>query len=295
MRLTQKLEKISDSAWFRNVVTAVIVLAGVLIGFETSPRIMAKYADVIYFADSVILGLFVIELAIRIGAYGIRAHRFFFDAWNLFDFIIVAVCLLPLHAEFVAVLRLARVLRVLRLVTALPRLRFLVGALLKSIPSIGYISILLFLLFYIYACLGTFLFGRNDPLHFGDLPSSMITLFQVVTLEGWNEIMSIQLYGSDVWEISGAAVDPLFSEAFPFVAPLFFISFILLGTMIILNLFIGVIMNGMAEMHAEETAQELQQRRESDALTVVDEIHLLLHQMEDLKSQLDSIKRRIEC
>ncbi|MCB0354432.1 MAG: ion transporter [Bdellovibrionales bacterium] len=284
----------SRSKQFRDFITFTIVLAGVLVGLETYPQLMDQYGTVVHFLDSLIIGIFVVEIAIRIGAYGNKPYRFFLDPWSTFDFLIVAVCLLPYHTEFVAVLRLARVLRVLRLVSALPRLQFLVGALLKSIPSIGYISILLLLLFYIYACLGTFLFRENDPLHFGNLQTAMITLFQVVTLEGWNEIMNIQIYGSDSWQFGGLQIQAIQPDTFPLVAPLYFISFILVGTMIILNLFIGVIMNGMAEMQAEESAQELAERRKSEALTIADEIHLLLSEMDGLRNQLDAIKRRLD-
>jgi voltage-gated sodium channel len=229
---------------------------------------------------------------LRIGAFGTRPLRFFLDPWHVFDFVIVLICVLPFEAEFVAVFRLARILRVMRLVTVLPRLQLLVGALLKSIPSIGYISVLLLLHFYIYACIGSFLFHGNDPHHFGSLHRSMLSLFQVCTLEGWNEIMNIQLYGSDVWNFDAIPMQATAPEAFPLIAPLYFISFILFGTMIVLNLFIGVIMNGMAEMQAEYDLKQLEEKRKSNALTIADEIHLLLNDMQTVKDQLELLQRK---
>lgn len=292
--ISEKLKAVVDSALFRNFITAVIVLAGILVGVETYPQIMQRYGNVVYMLDSIVLAIFVVEILVRIGSYGLKPFRFFLDPWNLFDFIIVFVCLLPFEAQFVAVLRLARVLRVLRLVTALPSLQLLVGALLKSIPSIGYISVLLILHFYIYACIGTFIFGENDPLHFGTLHDSMLSLFQVVTLEGWIDIMYIQMFGSDNWEFGGRVINAVQSVGRPIAAPLYFISFILFGTMIILNLFIGVIMSGMAEMQAEHDAKELEDKRQKDRLRFSDEIQLLITDIDQMKNQLQLIQRRMK-
>ena len=126
--------KIVESRGFQRAVLGVILFAGVLVGLETSVTLMARAGGVLHAIDRVVLAFFVVELALRIGACGTRPWKFFADGWNVFDFVIVAVCLLPVQAEFAAVLRLVRVLRVLRLITAVPRLQILVGALLKSIP-----------------------------------------------------------------------------------------------------------------------------------------------------------------
>ena len=120
-----------------------------------------------------------------------------------FDFVIVAICLMPVNATYAAVLRLLRVLRVLKLVRALPRLQILVSALLKSIPSMGYVAILLFLVFYVYACAAVFIFGANDPVHFGHLPLAMLSLFRVVTGEDWTDVMYIAMYGCDQYGYEG--------------------------------------------------------------------------------------------
>jgi voltage-gated sodium channel len=153
------------------------------------------------------------------------------------------------------VLRLLRLLRVLRLVHALPRLQILVSALLKSIPSMAYVAIFLGLLFYVYGVAGVFLFGQNDPARFGTLGTAMLSLFTVVTLEGWAELMYFQLYGCEAMADGASAVASCkASAAQPVAAPIYFITFILFGTMIVLNLFIGIIMNSMQEA-AVETAR----------------------------------------
>jgi voltage-gated sodium channel len=232
--------KISESAWFQHAVIALIILGAVLVGVETNPAIMARYGTLLHAIDFAIVLCFTAELIIRLIACGRAWPSFFRDGWNLFDTVVVAVCLLPLHAHYAAVLRLFRVLRVLRLVTRLPKLQLLVGALLKCIPSMGYVGLLLSLLFYIYAVLGVSLFSVHDATHFGTLPAAFLTLFQVVTMEGWVDIMRVQV------------------EHHPVAAPAYFITFIMVGTMVILNLVIGVIMNSMTEMHdaiARETVR----------------------------------------
>jgi voltage-gated sodium channel len=210
----------------------------------------------------------------------------------VFDFTIVAVCFLPMDGQYAAVLRLARVLRVLRLVTTVPRLQLLVGALLKSIPSMVYVSVLLSILFYIYGVIGTFLFGKHDPVHFGSLGASMLSLFQTVTMEGWVDLMAIQLYGHDY--VAGQPATAVSTGHGP-AAILYFVSFILLGTMIMLNLFIGVIMKSMSEVEAEnELADRAKHRKELGAITAADEIKRLERQVDALKESLTKVLVLIE-
>jgi voltage-gated sodium channel len=250
--MVAQLRRLAESRGFQNTVTGVIVLAGALAGIETYPWMAERFHTVLEVLDKVILAIFVLEVVVKIGAEGDKPWRYFLDPWNLFDFVIVVVAILPIDSSGVAVLRLARLLRVLKLVRALPQLQLLVSALLKSIPSMGYVSLLLGLLFYLYGVAATHLFGANDPVHFGRLEISLLTLFRVVTLEGWTEILYIQMYGCaaygyEQWPELCTASTPV-----PLVANAFFISFILLGTMVIMNLFVGVIMNGMEEAQKEQ-------------------------------------------
>lgn len=228
--MSSRAASIIAQNWFQPVIVATILLAGVLAGLETHPAIVEGFGPLLRALDMMVLGVFVAEAALKLAAQG---RTYFRDGWNLFDFSIVALCLLPLGSQFAVVLRLLRVLRVLRLVTALPKLQLLVGALLRSLSSMGYVGMLLGLMFYIYAVAGIHLFSAHDPARFGALHTALLTLFQIITLDNWSDVFN-----------------PLAAVA-PLTATLFFVSFILLGTMIMLNLFIGVITNSMSEMHIE--------------------------------------------
>lgn len=229
--------QITLAAWFQRTIFVMILLAGVLAGLETSPAIMARHGMLLRVADALVLAVFIIEAALKITAQG---RRYFADGWNVFDFLIVTICCLPLDAHFAAVLRLVRAIRLLRLVSALPKLQLLVGALLKSLGAMGYVGLLLGLMFYIYAVAGIHLFGAHDAKHFGSFPAALLTLFQMITLDDWGNIYADTRAAS------------------PIVTGVYFVSFIMLGTMIMLNLFIGVITSSMTEMHAELDKQDAQ-------------------------------------
>ena len=210
-----------------------------------------KYGTILHALDSIVLTIFVIEVVMKMGAEGKRPWLYFKDPWNVFDFTIVAICFIPAAGQYALVMRMARLLRVLRLVRFIPRLRILVSALIKSLPSMFYVSILLGLLFYMYAVAGTFLFRENDPVHFGTLHESMLSLFRIVTLEDWTNIMYTAIYGCDVFPYGMRQELCTSPQQFPIIGTLYFVSFVLIGTMIVLNLFIGVIMSGMDEATAE--------------------------------------------
>ncbi|MBX2828600.1 MAG: ion transporter [Flavobacteriaceae bacterium] len=250
-------KKIAESKWFQNSITIAILIAGVLVGIATYPEFSEKHHGILELLNKIILWIFVAEVVIKMIAEGKKPWRYFYDGWNVFDFVIVAAAFLPFGGSSVAVLRLLRLLRVLKLVKALPKLQLLVSALLKSIPSMGYVSILLLLLFYIYAVAGVFFFGANDPIHFENLQMSMLSLFRVVTLEDWTDVMYINMYGCDNYGYDGNEALCTNPSASPIGGAVFFVSFVLLGTMIILNLFIGVIMNGMDEAREEAIEEDL--------------------------------------
>ena len=285
------LKKIADSAWFTNFVTVVILLAGVVVGIETYPSMSEAYGVPLFWANWFILGIFIIEIIVKMGAHGTKWYRYFTDPWNIFDFVIVVACLLPLEGgSFVAVLRLLRVLRVLKLVTALPKLQILVGALLKSIPSMVYVSVLLGLLFYLYAVTATIFFSENDPVHFKTLQLSMLSLFRTVTLEDWTDLMYINMYGCDNYGYDGNEALCTAPNAMPLFASGFFVSFVLSGTMIILNLFIGVIMNGMDEAQAE--AEELNKAGREGRESLAEQIGELSGQLAAMQSTLAQMEVR---
>lgn len=257
-------KSIAQNKRFQNAVIAVILLSAVLVGLETYKGLYAAYYSIFHALDIAVQLIFTVEIVIRILAYGTRPWDFFKSANNNFDFIITALFYLPFGGAYASVFRLVRIFRVLRLITALPKLQLIVGALLKSVPSMGYIGILLLIQFYIFAVLGNFLFGANDPVHFGDLGASMLTLFQIITLEGWVDIMKAQ---------EGVVL-----------APIYFISFILLGTMIVLNLFIGVIMNGFEEVHRDLDKEMLKKNTKSSKND----------QLKHISAQLDALRTKLD-
>jgi voltage-gated sodium channel len=250
---------------FQGAVIAIILLAGVLAGLETSPALVARHGALLHGLDRVVLAVFVVELALKLLAAGRAPWRYFADGWNCFDSLIIALCFLPVAGPFASVLRLARVFRLLRLVHALPKLQLLVGALLKSLSAMGYVSLLLALMFYIYGVAGVHLFGASDA-DFGSLPAALLTLFRVVTLDNWGDFFARAL-----------------DHAHPLVVSLYFVTFIVLGTMIILNLFIGIVMNSMAEMHKE---------LEADAAPAAP---ALAAELAALETQLAATQRRLQA
>jgi voltage-gated sodium channel len=288
--LTDRARQIADAPWFHRLVTGVILAAAVLVGIETDAGVVQRFGAQLHWANTLILVVFVVEIAVKMVAAWPRPWRFFTDPWNVFDFVIVAVAFMPIDASYVAVLRLVRLLRVLRLVRALPKLQILVGALIKSIPSMGYVALLLIMLFYVYAVGGVFLFGNNDPVHFGSLPMAFLSLFRVVTGDAWTDLMYIQMYGCDGFGYDDltACTAPL---AQPLVGPLYFVTFVLVGAMVILNLFIGVIMSGMDEAREENEAID---RAASDTPTTLHDVQRIRSELKALDEHLQSLAWRLE-
>ncbi len=270
----KKIKSITEARLFSRLSLIMIVAASALIGLETFDGFSDRVKSYFSIADKVILGWFVLEILLRMLSYGKKPHQFFLNGWNVFDFLIVAVSVCPAASPAFAAFRLLRVLRVLRLISNIPDLQILVGALLKSLPSMGYVGLLLFLIVYIYAVLGTHLFKATDPEHFGHLGLAFLSLFQIITLEGWAEIFRPQL------EIHG------------WPAALYFVSFILMGTMILLNLLIGVVLRSM-----EQVQQDLNKNKElcwggmdgraEELSALIDEIKV---KYENLRSDIASKK-----
>lgn len=254
------------SSWFQRIIIAMILLAGVLAGLETNASFVAKHRTLLHIFDFTVLAVFITEAVLKLMT---QRWRYFSDGWNVFDFFIVVICCLPINSQFAVVLRLTRALRLLRLVTALPKLQLLVGALLKSLSAMGYVGLLLGLMFYIYAVAGIHLFGTQDPRHFGTMPAALLTLFQMITLDDWGNIFA---------DARGSS---------PVTTGIYFVSFIMLGTMIMLNLFIGVITSSMTEMHAEmDRAKE-----ENNPNSALHDLAVIEQQLQKLRQTLQSPPR----
>jgi len=292
--IQQKLHQLAESNGFNRIVTAAILLAGLVVGMETYPWMVREYGRDFDLVNDMILAIFVLEVFVRMGAHGRKPWRYFYDPWNVFDFLIVLACVLPFDAQYVAVLRLARVLRVLKLVHALPKLQMLVSTLLKSLPSIGYVALLLLLLFYIYAVAAVFLFGANDPVHFGHLPLAMLSLFRVVTGEDWTDVMYIQMFGCDQYGYEGREALCTDPHAYPAFGAIFFVTFMLFGAMIILNLFIGVVMGAMEEAKAERSREYIEKEEDLAGEHITGNLAMVELRIIRLHEQLEKLEARLQ-
>nr|WP_111298077.1 ion transporter [Paracoccus saliphilus] len=213
--------------WF---ITGVIIFNALILGLETSARIMAAAGPLILTLDRLCLSIFVIEIGLKIYAQGLR---FFRDGWNVFDFAVVGIALVP-ATQGLSVLRALRILRLLRIISVTPRLRRVVEGFLSALPGMASVFLLMGIIFYIFAVMATKLFAGSFPDWFGDLGNSAYSLFQIMTLESW----------------SMGIVRPVM-EAYP-LAWMFFIPFILVTTFAVMNLVVGLIVNSMQEAHQEE-------------------------------------------
>jgi voltage-gated sodium channel len=243
-----RLAEFLETARVEHFIVAVILINAVVLGFETSKSAMASYGSLLVAIDKACLVIFCLEIGARLLAY---RWAFWRSGWNIFDFAVVAVALVPGAGPW-AVLRSLRVLRVMRLLTVIPSLRKVVAAFLHAIPGLGGVLLLMCVFLYTSAVLAVNLFGERFPQWFGTLGGSLFSLFQILTLEGWAD-MAREVMAVYPW------------------APLFFIPFIIIATFTVLNLFIGIIVSTMQELATKpeteghtESATEILQRLEPD-------------------------------
>ncbi len=250
-----------DSPAVNRFIIGLILLNAATLGLETSETVLGFAGGAIHLVDTVILAVFVLELTAKLVALG---RRFFLSGWNIFDLLVVGVALAPVGGAL-SVLRALRVLRVLRLMSIVPDLRRVVEALLRSLPGLGAIAGLLVLLFYVFAVMATMLFGDLHEEAFGTLGRSLFTLFQIMTLEGWADIARKIM------------------EEMP-LAWAFFIPFILVTTLTVLNLFVAIIVNSMQTLHDEDLKR--------DAVTA-DHQHIeLLAEIKALRAEMTEMRSR---
>ena len=210
-------------------ITGLILINAIVLGLETSPSVVLSYGNLLSLLDTVILAVFIIEIAIKMVYRGLG---FFKNGWNVFDFLVVSIALIPASGPF-AVVRALRILRVLRLLSMVPQMRTVVQAFIVAIPGMLSIVALILLIFYVSAVLATNLFGQDFPVWFGHIGRSMYSLFQIMTLESW----------------SMGIVRPIM-KLYPY-AWVFFVPFILLTSFAVINLFIGVIVDSMQSQHRQ--------------------------------------------
>ena len=261
--IQQRFVTLRSNKLFELFVITVIITSALLVGvktYEVSPG--TQY--LMWLLDWAITFFFVSELTVRFIAEENR-KRFFHNFWNTFDTLIVLVSLIPIdNSDLALVARLVRVFRVLRMVSFIPELRILLVSLIKALPQLGYVALLMFIIFYIYAAIGSTLFETINPVLWGDISISMLTLFRVMTFEDWTDVMYETM-----------AVYPL--------SWVFYITFIFFTAFAFLNMIIGIVVGVMEQEHAKIQQQDALDRGEP---TLID----LQHQLEELKLLVSNIK-----
>jgi len=274
--LAQRCRRVADSSRFQAFIFAVIVFNAIVLGLETYDALRAEIGGLLTVLNDACLGIFVLELTIRIAAFGRRPQDFFREGWNVFDFIVIGAAFAPGLRQNATLLRLVRLLRVVRLVSVLPELRVLIAGMARALPPIGSMGVLALLFLYVYGMLGTILFGGEIPERWGDIGDSMLTLFTVLTLEGWNEI----LYEAQ--------------EVHPW-SWVFFISFVLIASLLLINILIAIIINAMDEAREAERREEVARfKKEAEEAGAEYDPHIetarriaaLKQAIEDLEEQL---------
>jgi voltage-gated sodium channel len=256
----QRLGDWIESPALRRLITVLILINAVVLGVETSDVARARFGPVLLWLNQGVLAVFVAELVIKLVAFG---PRFFRSGWNVFDFLIVAIALVPASGPL-QILRSLRILRVLRLLSTVQRLRMLVDSLLQALPGIGWTAALLLMMFYVFGVMGTELFGEQFPDWFGSLGKSAYTLFQIMTLESWSMGIARPVMAAYPW------------------AWLFFVPFILISSFMVLNLFIAIIVSATQEVHESE------QRAERQAMD-----EMARHEREEIVRLLRDISERM--
>lgn len=259
----QQLQQIEQSRYFQGFVIAVIIIAALTVGAKTYP--LPPWSEqLVGLLDIAVTLFFLFEIGLRFLACD-NKKRFFHDGWNVFDTVIVIASLVPLpDSEMVVVGRLLRVLRVLRLVSIVPELRFLINALLKAIPQMGYIALLMFIIFYIFAAVGSIFFAGINDFLWGDIAAAMLTLFRVATFEDWTDIMYETM-----------AVYP--------VSWFYYLVFIFLTAFIFLNMMVGTILDVMSRETRQADHQEQEQHHDQ-----------LMIQLQQLQQQVAALSRQLE-
>lgn len=263
----EQLEKLRSNKLFELTVISIIVISALLVGAKTYEE-TGRFQLLLYWLDWAVTAFFLVEILIRLAAEK-RLLDFFKKGWNVFDFIIVTASIIPMdYSEMVLVARLLRVFRVLRLVSMVPELRVLLSALIKSLPRMGYVVLLMFIIFYIYGAIGSLLFHDVNEKLWGNISLSMLTLFQVATFESW----------------ATAVLYPAM-EHYPY-SWIYFISFIFLNAFIFLNMMIGIVLDVMQK----ESAQYEIDTGKGEAA----EIHWMHENMKTLREQMDRIEAKLD-
>jgi voltage-gated sodium channel len=268
--MAERCRRIADSQRFQGFIFGVIVLNAITLGLGTYDFSGGVESTLTVF-DEVFLGIFVVELVIRIAAYGRRPQDFFKGGWNVFDFVVIALAFAPGLRDNITLLRLARLLRVVRLVSVMPDLRILVRAMARSIPPITSLVLLTVLLMYIYGMVGWILFHEEDPEQWGNIGQSLLSLFQILTLENWPQYLE---RGQEIHSASW----------------IFFVSYVLIASFLVINVLIAIIINSMEEVHDAEREEERRRRGEEFAAAADGTV---AERLEEVRSSLDRLEAQL--
>lgn len=257
---------IRSNKLFETVVIAIIILSAMMIGASTYD-IDPSWLSALKFFDIAVTAFFLVELLIRMAAEE-RFKDFFKKGWNIFDFLVVTASLIPIdESEMVLLARLLRIFRVLRLVSMVPEMRILMDALVKAIPRIGYVVLLMFIIFYIYGAIGSFMFDEINPVLWGDISIALLTLFRVATFEDWTDVMYETM------------------EVYPF-SWIFYLTFIFLTAFVFLNMMIGVVLDVMQQEHENYNREEGQGE--------AGEVHWIKNNVAEMGQRMERMERLLE-
>lgn len=264
MALKGKMVEIREARWFSNLTTAVIIFYASVLGFKTIGEVESNYTLFLNFLDYAVTLYFLIEISIKLYAEE-RTLDFFKSGWNVFDFVIVVLTLLPLENSAIApIARMLRIFRVLRLLTARPELKNIIDMLIRAIPSIVDIVILMFIVFYIYAIVGNFLFEDAESGLWKDFLISMLTLFRILTFEDWTDVM-----------YEGMEMHPW--------SWIYFVSFVIIAAFVFFNLFVAVIIGEMEKINNKDMVDDIHAENEK--------LDLLLAEIKELKEEVRELKK----
>lgn len=267
-QLQERFLTLRENKLFEAFVIAVILFSALVIGAKTYD-ISSGTMRVMKFFDLLVTLFFLLEIVVRMIAEG-SVTRFFRKGWNIFDFIIVVASLAPLEDSEVALLgRLLRVFRVLRLVSIIPELRVLLSAFLKAIPRMGYVSLLMFIIFYIYAAAGSMFFHKINPVLWDDISISMLTLFRVATFEDWTDVMYETM------------------EVYP-LSWIYYISFIFVVAFVFLNMMIGIVLETLQREH-EQFAKETGEGEAGEVHSIELRTSEMVERMQSMEQKMDRL------
>jgi voltage-gated sodium channel len=233
MQLRKKVQAWIETSEFEHFILGIIIVNAVTLGMEAVPVIVNKWHFILTPIDYIAVSIFIVEILLKLYCY---QWRFFTSNWNIFDFIVIGFCIIPVFGN-ISVIRALRVLRLLRLISIIPKFRLIIQGFFESLYGLISVASLLCIFLYVGAVIASKIFGPAFPEYFGTLPDSLFSMFQIMTLEGWPDIAR---------KVMGV---------FPY-AWIFFVPFIMLTTFTIFNLLIGIIVNSMEKVHGEDIDQD---------------------------------------